>query len=65
MHKPESVLENKTKEIFWDFKIQNDPLIPARRPDRVMINKKDNLPNSGLCCPGKPQRDHMRKRKEK
>ena len=30
MHKPESVLENKTHKILWDFEVQTDHLIPAR-----------------------------------
>ena len=33
----------KCKEIIkllWDFNIQTDPLIPARRPDLIIINKK-------------------------
>ena len=29
MHKPESVLENETHKILWDF--ETDYLIPARR----------------------------------
>ena len=33
MHKPESVLENETHEILWDFEIQTDHLISARRTD--------------------------------
>ena len=28
--------------ILWDFKIQTDHLILARRPDLVIINKKRN-----------------------
>ena len=27
-------------KILWDFEIQTDHLIPARRPDLVLINKK-------------------------
>ena len=38
MHKLESVLE--THKILWDFKIQIDHLILARRPNQVVINKK-------------------------
>ena len=41
MHKPESVLENETHNILWDFEIKTDNLIPARRPDLVLINKKE------------------------
>ena len=36
----ESVLENETHKILWDFDIQTDHQISARRPDLVIINKK-------------------------
>ena len=39
-HKLEPILENDTHKILWDFEIQTDHLIPARRPDLVIINKK-------------------------
>ena len=41
MPKPESVLENETHKILWDFEIKTDHLIPARRPDLVLIDKKE------------------------
>ena len=34
MNNPESVLENETHKILWDFEIQTDHLISARRPDK-------------------------------
>ena len=37
IHKLESVQENETHKIFWDYEIQTDYLIRARRPDRVII----------------------------
>ena len=40
MPKPESVLENETQKFLWDFEIQTDHLISARRPDLVIANKK-------------------------
>ena len=40
MHNPAPVLENATHELQWDFNIQTDHLIPARRPDLIIINKK-------------------------
>ena len=40
MHNPESVLENETHKLLWDFEIQTDHLISTRRPDLVIINKK-------------------------
>ena len=38
MHK--SVLENEMHQILWDFEKQTDHIIPARRPDLVVDNKK-------------------------
>ena len=35
MYNSESVLENKTQKILWDFEIQTDHQIPTRRPDSV------------------------------
>ena len=43
MHKPESAQENETHKILWDFEIQTDHLVPARRPDFMMINTKREL----------------------
>ena len=53
MHNPESILKNETHKLLWDFKIQTDHLILAKRPDHTIINKKrENLQDSGLSCPG-------------
>ena len=41
MHNPESVLENDTHKLLWDFEIQTDHLISARWPDLIIINKKE------------------------
>ena len=38
MHNPESILENKTHKMLWEFK--TDTLILARRADLVILNKK-------------------------
>ena len=51
MHKPEFVLENKTHKLLWNFQIQTDHFIQARRLNFVIINKKENLPNSELHSP--------------
>ena len=40
MYKLEPILKNKTHNIFWDFDIQTDQLIPARRSDFVIVTKK-------------------------
>ena len=47
MNKPESVLENETHKILWDFEIQMDYLIHARRPYLVLINKKKKMNKKG------------------
>ena len=65
MHNSESVLENEMHKLLWDFEIQMDHLISARRPDVVIINKKkENLQNFGLCCLGWSQSKIERKQKE-
>ncbi len=41
MHNSEYVLENETHKLLWDFEIQTDHIISARRPDLIIINKKE------------------------
>ena len=43
MHNPAPVLENDTHKLLWDFNIQTDHLIPAGRPDLIIINKKKRV----------------------
>ena len=69
MHNPESVLEYEMRKVLWDFEIETDRLISTRRPDLKTINydnnnKKENMPNCGLCCPDWPQNKIEGKRKE-
>ena len=40
MHNPAPILENDTHKLLWDFDIQTDHLISARRPDLIIIYKK-------------------------
>ena len=40
IHNPAPVLENDTHKLLWDINIQTDHLIPARRPDLIIINNK-------------------------
>ena len=42
MHNPEFVLENETHKPLWDFEIQTDHLISARRQDLVIVNNNHN-----------------------
>ena len=39
-HEPESVLKSEDCKILWDFSIQTDHVIEARRPDLVVVDKK-------------------------
>ena len=43
MHNPAPVLENDSHKLLWDFNIQTDHLIPARRPDLIIMNKKTRI----------------------
>ena len=48
MYNPESILENETHKLLWDFEILASNLILARRPNLVIVKKKEkkeNLPN--------------------
>ena len=41
VHEPESILDNEDYKILWDFSIQTDHVIEARRPDLVVVDKKE------------------------
>ena len=43
MHKPAPVLENDTHKLQWNFNIQMDHLISAKRPDIIIIKKKKRI----------------------
>ena len=40
MQNPQSVLENETHKLLWDFEIQTDHQISARPLDLIIINKQ-------------------------
>ena len=52
-YNPASVLENDTHKLHWNFDIQKDHLISARRKDFIIIinKKKEKLQNYGLYWP--------------
>ena len=60
MHNPESVLENKTHKLLWDFKVQTDHLISARHSDSQQKKKKKNCRIENFAVPA----DHRVKLKE-
>ena len=39
-HQPDMVIENDSCKILWDFTVQTDHMITARRPDMIFIDKK-------------------------
>ena len=43
MHNPAPVLKKDSHKLLWDFNIQTDHLIPARRPDLILINKRKRI----------------------
>ena len=43
MHNPAPALEDNTHKLLWDFDIDTDQLIPARRPNLIIINKKKRI----------------------
>ena len=48
LHNREFVVENETHKFLWEFEIQTDHLISARRPDLAIIKKKkkrENVPS--------------------
>ena len=64
MYKPESILENETHKILRGFEIQMDHSILARRPDLVLINKKEkNLLSSGFFHSSRQYSKDKRKQK--
>ena len=65
MYNQESVLENETHEILWDFEIRTDHLNPVGFADLVIIYKsrKENLGYRVLWRPRGPQSKSKRIRK--
>ena len=40
-HRPEGVIENDEVKILWDFMIQCDRMVEYRKPDIVVVEKKE------------------------
>ena len=49
--KPEGVVESENFKILWDFTVQCDRKIEARRPDIVFVDKKERERLSYLILP--------------
>ena len=50
MHNPAPVQENDSHKFLWDFNIQTDHLIPTRRPDLIIINRKKKKKENPCLC---------------
>ena len=62
MYKLKSVLKNETHKIFWDYEIQTDHIIWARRLHLELINlKKEKLLRNGFCNSSVTQNKNKRK----
>ena len=42
-HQPKAVEENEKYKILWDFMVQTDHVIAARRPDLIVLDKKNKV----------------------
>ena len=62
MHKPDSIPDNETHKILRNFERQTNYIIPARRPDLVILK---SLLYSGFGNAGGPQSKCQTKRKAK
>ena len=40
-HVPEGAVENEEGKVLWDINVQCDNVIEARRPDIILIDKKE------------------------
>ena len=64
-HKPNKI-QIHIHKILWAFEIQADQPIPVRKPDLVLITKKEkNLSSSGFWCSSRLQGENKRKQKDK
>ena len=52
-HESENVLENEDYKMLWDFSIQTDHVTEPRRPDLVIVDKKErNCKMIDFAVPG-------------
>ena len=50
--KPEGVVESETFKVLWDFTVQCERKIDAKRPDIVFIDKEREVVITGVAIPG-------------
>ena len=64
MHKQEPIIENEMDKNLRDFEIHTYFLIPARRSDKMIVNKKKSLLDRGTDRPYGSQSENLKKRIE-
>ena len=62
-HEPGSVLENRDYKILWDFSIQTDHVMEARRPDLVVVDKERSCKIIDFVVPGDSRIEQKKKDK--
>ena len=62
MHKPKTIQEDEMQNFIRDFEIQLDHLIPVRRSDLAIVNKKDTSRIVDFAVPA-DDREKIKKRK--
>ena len=66
MDKPESVSESEMHRIRWDFEMQTDHIILARRLDRMWYyEEKNNLQSREFFCSAGQLNGNKRKQKDR
>ena len=51
-HCAEAVIENANMKLLWDFNIQTDKAIEARRLDLILVNNKNECQIIDIAIPG-------------
>ena len=60
-HEPESVLDNEDYKILWNFSIQTDHVIEARRLDLVVVDKERSCKIIDFAVPGDSRTEEKEK----
>ena len=64
-HEPESVLENEDYKILWNFIIQTNHVVEARRPDLIVVDKERSCKIIDNVVPGDSRIEEKEKDKRK
>ena len=65
VHKLKSSFEYQRNKILLDTEMQTEYPILARRPGRILINKKKRFLTIGICCSDRIRSENKRKQKDR